>query len=134
MPFEIDRLSSCLLAQFPDIAFAYLFGSAKEGVVKEGSDVDVALYYTGNDIFIRFKVAEALEKVLPGLIFDLVELKKADPILSFEAIRSKLLFVRPEAMDCYLHFYTLTCRKYEDQIFWMKKQLAYRGYEVQWSD
>jgi len=71
---------------------------------------------------------------LPGLVFDLVELQKAEPILASEVLRGVQLFVRPEAMDLYLRFYTLTCRKYEDRIYWMNKQLEYRGYEVQWSD
>ena len=134
MLFDLHTLSTVLSAQFPDIAFAYLFGSSKEGTVREGSDVDIAFYYTGKDIFIRFKLEESLEKALPGLVFDLVELQKAEPILASEVLRGVQLFVRPEAMDLYLRFYTLTCRKYEDRIYWMNKQLEYRGYEVQWSD
>ena len=134
MQLDLHTLSTVLSTQFPDIAFAYLFGSSKEGTVREGSDVDIAFYYTGEDIFVRFEVEGALEKALPELVFDLVELQKAEPILAAEVLRGVPLFVRPEAMDLYLRFYTLTCRKYEDRIYWMNKQLEYRGYEVQWSD
>ena len=134
MQLDLPYLSSVIETQFPDIAFAYLFGSAKEGSLKEGSDVDIALYYTGKEDLMRFYVEEELEKVFGGIVFDLVELQKANPVLAFEALSGSVLFIRPEAMDVYLYFYTLTCRLYRDRIYWMNKQLEYRGYEVQWSD
>ena len=134
MLLDLPKLSTVISTQCADIAFAYLFGSSTGGTVKEGSDVDIALYYTGKDAFVRFWLTDVLEKAMPGYIFDLVELQKADPILSFEALRGVQLFVKPDAMDIYLRFYTLTCRLYEDQIYLMNKQLKYRGYEVQWSD
>jgi len=134
MFINLQTISTSISTRFPDIAFANLFGSAKEGEVKEGSDVDIAIYYTGTDSFVRFGVMEELEKVLPGFIFDIIELQKADPILAFEALSGSQLFVRPEAIHTYVAFYNLTCRLYRDRIYWMKKQLEYRGYEVQWSD
>jgi len=118
---------------FPDIAFAYLFGSAKEGVVKNGSDIDIAVYYKGSDAFIRLTVTEVLEQIVGRDIpIDVVELQKANTLLAFEAISGNLLFVRDNEMENYADFYTLTWRKYEDEAYRMKKQLEYRGYEVQW--
>jgi len=70
MKLETTRLSDELKRQFPEIHFAFLFGSSQDGMV--------------------------------------------------------------EAMDAYAAWYSLTCREYEDAIAWMKKQLIYRGYEVQW--
>jgi predicted nucleotidyltransferase len=134
MQLNLQTLSTTISTRFSDIAFAYLFGSSKNGVVKEDSDVDIAIYYSGNDAFKKIHVEEELEKALPGVIFDLVELKKADPVLAFEAIGGTLLFVRTDAIDTYVDFYTLTCRLYRDRTYWIKKQLEYRGYEVQWSD
>ena len=134
MWFDSSILSTLLLSRFQDIPFAYLFGLSKGGTIKAGSDVDVAFYYTGNESLIKFEIDEEFEKAIPGVIFDLVELQKADPILAFEVLHGTKLFVRPEAIELFLHFYSLTCRRYEDRIYWMNKQLSYRGYEVQWND
>ena len=134
MQLDLNSVSKVIATQFADIAFAYLFGSSKEGWVKEGSDVDIAIYYTGKDPFVQFRVAEVMEKAFPGLIFDIVELQKAGPILAFEALKGFQLFVKQDVIDVYVDFYTLTCRLYEDRIYWMKKQLEYRGYEVQWDN
>jgi predicted nucleotidyltransferase len=131
---DLSALSCVISSQFPEVAFAYLFGSSKGGRVKKGSDVDIAVYYTGQDIFVRLSVEEALEKAFPDVVFDIVEIQKADPVLSFEALSGSQLFVRPEATEVYLDFYTRTCRLYEDCMYWRRKQLEYRGYEVQWGD
>jgi predicted nucleotidyltransferase len=131
---NIQQVTQTIRENFPDIAFAYLFGSSQDGIVKDRSDIDIALYYKGNDIFIRFRIEEQLEKAIGNeILIDIVELQKtSNYILAFEALRGKLLFVRDEYMDDYINFYTLTCRRYEDEIYRMKKQLEYRGYEVQW--
>jgi predicted nucleotidyltransferase len=131
---DIQQLAQIIQENFRDIAFAYLFGSSQDGIVKQGSDVDIAVYYTGNDLFIRFRIEEQLEKVTGREIpIDIVELQKTSNIvLAFEILQGKLLFVRDECMDEYIDFYTRTCRKHEDEIYWMRKQLEYRGYEVQW--
>ena len=67
-----------------------------------------------------------------GAVCDLVFLNDAGEQLSFEVLQGKRLFVRPEAVDLHAEFYSQTCREYEYKLAWMKKQLQYRGYEVQW--
>ncbi|MDR0680919.1 MAG: nucleotidyltransferase domain-containing protein [Dysgonamonadaceae bacterium] len=131
---DIQQLAQVIRENFPDIAFVYLFGSSQEGIVKERADIDIAVYYKGDDIFIRFRIEEQLEKTIGREIpIDIVELQKTSNfILAFEALRRKLLFVRDEYFDEYVDFYTLVCRRHEDEIYWMKKRLEYRGYEVQW--
>jgi predicted nucleotidyltransferase len=131
---DIQQVTQAIRENFPDIAFAYLFGSSQEGIVKDKSDIDIAVYYKGDDIFIRFRIEEQLEKAIGREIpIDVVELQKTSNfILAFEALRGRLLFVRDECMDDYINFYTFTCRQHEDEIYRMKKQLEYRGYEVQW--
>jgi hypothetical protein len=56
------------------------------------------------------------------------DLKTIPQILRFEALKGKLLFIRDDKMEEYAHFYSLTCREYEDTMAWMQRQLAYRGY------
>jgi predicted nucleotidyltransferase len=131
---DIQRLAQVIQDNFPDIIFAFLFGSSQDGTVRDKSDIDIAVYYKGNDLFIRFRIEEALEEVVgKDIPIDIVELQKTDnSILAFEVLRGKRLFVRDEYIDEYADFYTFVCRRHEDDIYWMKKQLEYRGYEVQW--
>jgi predicted nucleotidyltransferase len=134
--FKHTELSASLL-KFKEIAFAYIFGSAQDGVVMEGSDLDVAIYLVGKEVSLdlRLQIIKELEKVVPAISnYDLVVLNSANSILAMQALQGKQLFVRDEYRDLFAGFYSLTCRQYEDDIFWMKKQLEYRGYEVQWSD
>jgi predicted nucleotidyltransferase len=132
--FDIQLIAKIIEERFPDIPFAYLFGSSQDGVVKPGSDIDIAVYYKGADPFARFNVEEQIARAIGRHIqVDIVMLRNADPILAFEALKGKLLFVRDECMDEYADFYTHTWRMYEDKIYWMKTELIYRGYEVQWN-
>jgi predicted nucleotidyltransferase len=127
--FDIQLVAEIIREHFPDIPFAYLFGSAQNGMVKPGSDIDIAVYYKGTDPFARFAVEEQIAQAIGRHIqVDIVMLRNADPILAFEALKGKLLFVRDECMDEYADFYTSTCRRYEDKIYWMKTELIYRGY------
>lgn len=130
---NINAITKIIQDNFSDVAFAYLFGSAQNGVVKSGSDVDIAVFYKGDDLFIRFKIEELLEKELKGIPIEIIELQKVNPMLAFEALRGIQLFVREEDKETYLNFYTRTRQQYEDRAYWTKKQLEYRGYEVQWS-
>ena len=130
---DIQSLARSIEEKFPEVAFAYLFGSAQNGVVRENSDIDVAVYYKGNEVFIRFEIEKEVERIVDGKVpVDVVELQKADSILAFEALSGRQLFVRKGEEETYRNFYTLTCRLYEDEIYRRKKHLKYRGYEVQW--
>jgi len=130
---NIKQLAKGLEKVFPEILFAFLFGSAKDGKIKPGSDVDLAVYIREPS-----DKTELISRILKFMESettrdcDLTFLNTSDPVLAMEALRGTLMFVRKETMDIYADFYSLTCRLYEDQIFWMKKQLEYRGYEVQW--
>jgi predicted nucleotidyltransferase len=131
---DIPLIAQEIREHFPDVIFAYIFGSSQNGVVKSGSDVDIAVYYTGNDLFARFGVEAQVEKAIGRNVpVDIVMLQNADPVVAFEALKGKQLFVRDENMEEYASFYAHTCCLYEDEMYWMKKRLEYRGYEVQWS-
>ena len=78
------------------------------------------------------RIIGVVETVTQGVSCDLTLLNTAGVQLAFEALTGRELFIRNEAMDQYAAWYSLTCREYEDAIAWMKKQLIYRGYEVQW--
>lgn len=125
------------LKKFDAIAFAFIFGSSQDEVVNEGSDIDVAVYLIEKvkDFDLRIQIVNELDKLIPTFNnYDLVVLNSANSVLAMQAIQGKLLFVKSEHKETYAEFYSLTCRQYEDDIFWMKKQLEYRGYEVQWDN
>jgi len=134
MKLETRLLSSELKRQFPEICYAFLFGSSQDGTIREGGDIDLAVWLedpTKRTELIP-RIIGVVEAVVPGISCDLTLLNDAGEQLAFEALTGKELFIRDEAMDQYAAWYSLTCREYEDTIAWMKKQLIYRGYEVQW--
>jgi predicted nucleotidyltransferase len=131
---NIKQLAKGLEEAFPEILFAFLFGSSRGGTINPGSDVDVAIYIqeTTDKFTLISRILKIVESEISTDKFDLVVLNDAGPVLAMEALKGTILFIRKEAMDIYADFYSLTCRLYEDHIFWMKKQLEYRGYKVEW--
>jgi predicted nucleotidyltransferase len=134
MTIDLKGLSKEMQDQFPEVLFAIVFGSAASGRIRAGGDVDVAVWLsdTENRMELIPRLTALVEKFSKDAPCDLLFLNNAGPLLSFEALKGKRLFVRDEALDLYAGFYSITCREYEDQIAWMKKQLQYRSYEVQW--
>ena len=125
------------LQKFEEIAFATIFGSSQDEIVNDGSDIDIAVYFikSEKELELRLQIIAELEKIIPSFSnYDLVVLNFANSILAMQAIQGKLLFVNDEYKNLYASFYSQTCRQYEDDSYWMKKQLEYRGYEVQWNN
>ena len=134
MNLNAPLLSDELKRQFPEIRFAFLFGSSQDGSIREGGDIDLAVWLENPTQKIELipRIIGLVETLAPGVSCDLTLLNDAGEQLAFEALTGKELFIRDEAMDAYAAWYSLTCREYEDALAWMKKQLIYRGYEVQW--
>jgi len=132
---NLPRLASELCKQFPEVLFAYVFGSAKLGKIRPGSDIDVAVWIIDPDMKMELipKLVGFVESFTQGALCDLVFLNDVGDQLAFEVLQGNILFIRDEARDLHSGFYSETCRNYEDHIAWMKKQLQYRGYEVQWN-
>ena len=134
--FSVEHLSLHIEKQCPQIAFAYLFGSAQDGVIQSNSDIDIGVYLF--DIADKTKTIIDINRILEEMNIsaecDIVFLNNSDSILSFEVIGGKRLFVRNDALDIHSGYYSFVCRKYESDSYWMKKQLEYRNYEVQWDN
>ncbi len=135
MEIDLPCLASELEKRFPNILFAYVFGSAKTGEIRPGSDIDVAVWIIDPEMKMELipKLVGLVESFTQGALCDLVFLNDAGDQLAFEVLQGTILFIRDEARDLHSGFYSETCRNYEDHIFWIKKQLQYRGYEVQWN-
>lgn len=134
-PARINEFAGILENKFPGICFAYLFGSASTGNVSPSSDIDLAVYLNQNEdkISLLPEIIGEAERIFPGRTIDLVILNDAGELIALEALKGKNLFIREESLDQHAEFYSLTCRLVEDRLAWMKRQLIYRGYEIQWN-
>jgi hypothetical protein len=64
------------------------------------------------------RMAGGIEAV-PGVLND------AGVVYRFEALRGRLLFVRPGSEDQYAEFYSLTCREYEEYLATLMRHARY---------
>jgi predicted nucleotidyltransferase len=123
--FDIDRLSVLLKEQCPQVLFALLHGSAKDGRVKQAGDIDLALFIEGKPTLeIYEKASRCVEAVAGDVKCDIGILNNAEPVYRFEALTGRLLFFRNE--EQYLQFFSLTCRQYESQVADYQRQQRYR--------
>ena len=128
--FKFDRklLAQKISDTCPEIVFALLHGSAKDGKVKASSDIDIAIYLDKKTEK-PFDVCSAVYRVVSTVISsndpDVGVLNDAEPVYRFEALKGYLLFVRDE--EAYHRFFSVTCREYESQMIDYKKQKQYRN-------
>ena len=103
-------------AHDPRVVLVTVFGSAQEGEVPEGSDVDIAVLLSPEmnptDFYAFY---QEMATKLPAIDkLDLIDLNHADSILAFEALCGRRLFVRdPDAVAA---FSSLVARQYEDDM------------------
>ncbi len=123
--FSLDSLSRALEDECPEIVFALLLGSSRDGVAEVGSDIDIALFLDGRATFdVYDRTTEIVENLAPGVHCDVGILNNAEAVYRFEALKGNLLFCRTQ--EVYLRFYSLACREYETQVFHYEKQHRYR--------
>ncbi|MCK4378776.1 MAG: nucleotidyltransferase domain-containing protein [Deltaproteobacteria bacterium] len=123
--FDPCRLAAHFEKELASASFCLLMGSAAEGKVAEGSDLDLAFYLTEPLTLDFYATVEAIiADYLPGVRCDIGILNKAEPVFHFEALKGTLLFAR--SRELYASFFSLTCREYESQMFDYAKQHKYR--------
>lgn len=123
--FSLEALAAALEGCSREIVFAFVFGSSKDGVVRPGGDLDVAVFLKGKmTLELYLAMVDAVEKVVSGVKCDLGVLNSFEPIYGFEVLKGKLLFCCDEAE--YASYYSLICRKYEFQMADYERQLKYR--------
>jgi predicted nucleotidyltransferase len=128
-PIDLQELA-VVLEGTGDIAFAMVFGSARDGLVHKGSDLDVGVWLAPAEAATIDRLMEIVARIEDTFIVpcDLTLLNTAGPVLRHEALKGRVLFVRPDREDDFADFYTRTCAEYEDLMAWRARQLAYRGY------
>jgi predicted nucleotidyltransferase len=115
MMLDMDALAATLAAD-PRIVLAVIFGSAKSGTVREGSDVDIGILLSPSptplEFYAFYQEKAAQLSAIPDL--DLVDLGRADSVLAFEALCGRRLVVRDA--EAAAAFASLTARQYEDDM------------------
>ena len=84
------------LAEYPEVEFAFLFGSRARGKERKDSDWDVAVYF-GDDCSPakRFALRRKMLASVPGRVpVDLVVLNDAPPFLGHRALQGEPLVMR----------------------------------------
>jgi len=127
LSFSVEELKN-ELKQCPEILFAYILGSAVNGVVKSKSDLDLGIYLENSETSfgdVYLKICNICEPILPGVRIDVGFLNKCeDPVYKFEVISGSLLFTKNK--ETWLRFYSYTAREYEYQMVHYRKQRRYR--------
>ncbi len=116
MKFDIEQLGIAIESTVPEVDFAILHGSSRDGEILPGSDIDIALWLNKkNSLDVYNKIFIAVEKVVNCSDIDLGFLNSTDIVYRFEALKGKLLFARD--IEQYQSYFSLTCRLYENQMY-----------------
>ena len=117
---DLNPLSS-LLEQQNDISAALVFGSAQDGTIRPGSDIDIAILFKSKPNPDRLYTLMAdITTVLGFDKVDLVTLNDSNCILAFEALNGKRLCVNDPSHLA--EYSSLVAREYEDTM----AQIAYQ--------
>ena len=94
-----SKLSN-ILAPNDTVLFAYLFGSYAEGIQREDSDIDIAVYLNDTSLDARLSLHHSLEKKLSKEV-DLVVLNEVKNIYLLEAILRKGLLLKEHELRAF---------------------------------
>lgn len=123
--FDPEALGRMLRDRFPEIDFAMLLGSARDGRVPPDGDIDLAVCTAGRlKLDLRMRIAEAVRELAPEATADVGQFNGAEPVYRFEALKGRLLFARD--MDRFAAAFSLACREYEIQMRHYRRQFEYR--------
>jgi predicted nucleotidyltransferase len=114
--FVPGALGGTIAAEAKWVDFALLLGSAQNGEIPPGGDVDLAVFAKAGETINWDRIAGLMLIVEDscGAPCDLGILNTAGPVYRFEALRGRRLFVRPENLENYVDFFVRTCREYEE--------------------
>ena len=100
---------------FPNVIAAWAFGSAQQGEIRDGSDLDIAVFFQAvPSLDERAGLRAELQTNLQFDDIDLLVLNGASPITRFEAISGRSIYCRD--VGARAEFDSLTAREYEDAI------------------
>lgn len=111
--FNIDEIAPALCKY--NIVGGWLFGSAVNGEVSDGSDIDIAVLFPDKPGLDELTECRALlQQALNFDDIDLIVLNGASVILQFQALLGKRVLCADDARCA--EFASLTARIYEDEM------------------
>jgi len=116
-----------------NVICAIVFGSAIDGIVRAGSDLDIAVLFhhppKGEKKLEYYSKICDLNTGIERI--DFIILNDANEILAFEALKGE--YFCKNDIEKTARFFSITCRLYESQIASYERQLKYRKeyYEIQ---
>lgn len=114
-----------VLAAAPHVVAAWVFGSARNGQIDEGSDLDIGVLFASKPSLDELlDLVADLQKALQFENIDLIPLNEANPILRFEAISGRAVFCRDAGRRA--EFASLTAREYEDEMAMVERWVRAR--------
>ena len=123
MTLDMDALAAAFAAD-PRVVLATVFGSARDGTVRHGGDVDIGVLLSPAlpplEFYAFYVEMTARLDTVPEL--DLVDLNHAGSVLAFEALRGRRLFVGDN--EAAAAFSSRVARKYEDDMLHATAHLA----------
>ena len=123
MTLDLNALAAAF-SDDPRVVLATLFGSAKEGIVRPGSDVDIGVLLspalTPLEFYAFYVELTAKLSSIPEV--DLVDLNHAGSVLAFEALCGRRLFVRNN--EAVAAFSSRVAREYESDMLHAAAYLA----------
>jgi hypothetical protein len=123
--FDPPALGAALREACPEVDFALLMGSGRDGRIPAGGDLDLALGMRGRLTYeLRERISAVVARLAPGVEADLGLFDAAEPVYRFEALKGRLLFTRDQ--ERFLAAFSLACREYESQMRDYERQAAYR--------
>jgi predicted nucleotidyltransferase len=124
MRIRWERIESVLAATTNVIA-AWAFGSAQNGQINLGSDIDIGVLFASlPTLDEQIDLLTNLQQTLQTDNIDLVVLNNANPILRFEAVSGRPVYCRDDGQRA--EFVSLTAREYEDDMAFLQRAMAAR--------
>ena len=104
------------LSRDPRVVLAVIFGSAGDGTVRDGGDVDIGVLLSPPPSPLEFYAfyQETATRLSEIADLDLIDLSCANSVLAFEAMCGRRLVVRDH--DAVAAFASQTARQYEDDM------------------
>ena len=120
---DLNELKHLLEKKFPEISIAYIFGSAKYGYIKAGSDIDIAVLLDDNyEKLLEFKIAADIEEAFKCKV-DIVVLNTANPILTYEIFKTGNRLFEKDSLKRAV-FEVNAFRDYIDNIYYLRRRYA----------
>jgi predicted nucleotidyltransferase len=120
---DMDSFTYTTLATDPNVIFAILFGSHATGKARQGSDLDLAIYF--NNPPTGFAILELRNELSnrAGIEVDLVILNSASAFLRHQVMKTGKKLVMNDA-SAYVRFRERTIADYQESKWWADRRAA----------